>query len=420
MSDFARRLTAITAFAAAWRLLRWWFVKWDQGLLLNDSLYYSAQARQLTQGRWFRDVFVDVPAAEHGPLTSIVLAPFSVGDDPVRWQRLATVALGVVVVVLVGLLGRRLAGDRVGLVAAALAAVYPNLWMNDGLVMAESLAAALAVAALLVLVELQDHPDRLRPAIGFGVLVGLATLTRSEMALFVPLAWLVVWRAAADRRRAAAVVAVMSVAAVAVVVPWTAFNLTRFERPVLLTTNDGTTLIGAYCTETFEGPHLAGWFVGCVWEHPSYAEPEPSIRSAKQREAAFEFIADNASAVPAMMVRRVARSFDLTALDQLIAHAEGEEREPWAVRAGIASFWLLFPLAVVGAMRVERRRLAVLALPVVTTVVVSALFYGAHRFRIAMEPVVVVLAAVTLVDLWRDLLRGPWDDRPRAPTRRAR
>ncbi len=400
VSDFARRLAAITAVAAGWRLLRWWFVKWDQELLLNDSLYYSAQARQLTQGRWFRDVFVDVPAAEHGPLTSIVLAPFSFGDDPVRWQRLGTVLLGVALVVLIGVLGRRIGGDRVGLVAAGLAAVYPNLWMNDGLVMAESLAAVLVVAALIVLLDLQGGVD-VRRAVVFGVLVGLATLTRSELALFVPLAWIVVVRTGIGRRRALGAATAMAVAAGAVVMPWTAFNLTRFERPVLLTTNDGTTLLGAYCTETFEGPYVAGWFVGCVWEHPSYAETEPSVRSALQRDAAFAFIADNAAALPPMMVRRVARSFDLTAIDLLIAHAEGEEREPWAVRAGIVAFWLLLPLAAVGAMRVDRRYLSVLVLPVVTTVLVSALFYGAHRFRIAMEPVVVVLAAVTIVDLVR-------------------
>ncbi|MEX2627296.1 MAG: glycosyltransferase family 39 protein [Ilumatobacteraceae bacterium] len=406
MPHFARRLAVITGVAAAGRLVRWWLVKWDQELLLNDSLYYSAQARQLTQGRFFRDVFEDVPAAEHGPLTSIVLAPFSFGDDPVRWQRLGTIVLGVIVVALIGLLGRRIGGDRVGLVAAAIAAVYPNLWLNDGLVMAESLAALLSVATLLVLLDLQATPD-VRRGILFGALVGLATLTRSELALFVPLAWIVVVRAVGERRRTLAIAAAMTVAAVGVVAPWTAFNLTRFERPVVLTTNDGTTLIGAYCPATFEGEHVAGWFIGCVWEHPSFTEPEPSVRSALQREAAFEFIADNAGAVPPMMVRRVARSFDLTAVDQLIDHAEGEEREPWAVRAGMAAFWVLLPLAAVGAMRIERRHLLVLVLPVVTTVLVSALFYGAQRFRIAMEPVVVVLAAVTLVDLARDRARSP-------------
>ena len=40
--------------------------------------------------------------------------------------------VGTVTVVLVGLLARRVAGERAGLIAAAVAAVYPLLWLADG------------------------------------------------------------------------------------------------------------------------------------------------------------------------------------------------------------------------------------------------------------------------------------------------
>jgi 4-amino-4-deoxy-L-arabinose transferase-like glycosyltransferase len=422
---FSIALAVIVATGALWRLVRLLVVKWDQPLLLNDSLYYSAQARQLTEGRWFREIFVDHPGAEHGPLTSIVLAPLSWMGDPLPWQRLGTVLLGVAAVALVGVLGRRVGGPAVGLVAAAMAAVYPNLWMNDGLVMSESLATVLVVVALIVLLEIRDRLDAgdrdvlrdvRRPALVLGVVVGLAALTRSELALFVPLAWVVLWRSRVELRTVAISGLAIAVAAVVTVAPWTLFNLVRFERPVLLTTNDGTTLLGAYCDETFRGPHRAGWFIGCVVDHPTWdAELEPSIRSGRQRDAAVAYLREHVSEVPALAVRRVARTFDLYAIDDLVAQDVGEEREEWAVRAGIASFWLLAPLAAVGAMRTARSRRDVLALPVVTTVVVSALFYGAHRFRTPMEPVVAVLAAVTLVALW-EFVR---DGRRGSPTRTA-
>ena len=64
----------IVAFGAVLRLAML-ASRWGDPLQLNDSIYYSAQARQLTEGRWFREVFVDHPGAEHGPLTSLVLAP---------------------------------------------------------------------------------------------------------------------------------------------------------------------------------------------------------------------------------------------------------------------------------------------------------------------------------------------------------
>ena len=96
--------------------------KWSHPLLLNDSLYYAAQAQQLAHGVWFREVFVDQPGAEHGPLTSTLMAVVSWGSDPFNRQRLVTVACGIATVAVIGLVGRRVAGDRAGLIAAAIAA----------------------------------------------------------------------------------------------------------------------------------------------------------------------------------------------------------------------------------------------------------------------------------------------------------
>ena len=117
-----RRSVAGSAIVAAvgfvWRLALLVVDKWDQELLFNDSIYYSEWAKQLTEGRFFREVFNDLPTAEHGPLTSVLMVPFSWMDDPVAYQRLVTVICGTVTIVVIGLLGRAVRGDRVGIVAA--------------------------------------------------------------------------------------------------------------------------------------------------------------------------------------------------------------------------------------------------------------------------------------------------------------
>src|SRR3954452_9959976 len=48
--------------------------------------------------------------------------------------------LGTGTVVLMGLLGREIAGDKGGLCAALLAALYPNVWSLDGFLMSETMA----------------------------------------------------------------------------------------------------------------------------------------------------------------------------------------------------------------------------------------------------------------------------------------
>ena len=81
--DFRTRLTVIVTFGAILRMRSLGcHPSGTAPLMLNDSLYYSLQARQLAHGVWFRELFVDQPGAEHGPLTSTLMAVVSWGDIP--------------------------------------------------------------------------------------------------------------------------------------------------------------------------------------------------------------------------------------------------------------------------------------------------------------------------------------------------
>src|SRR5215218_9956578 len=101
-------------------------------------------------------------------------------------MRLTMTIFGALVVLVIGLLGRSVAGNRAGLVAAAIAAVYPNLWINDGLVMSEALAT-LSVALAILLTYRFIRAPKPSTAAWVGVAVGLAMLTRAELGLLLPL-----------------------------------------------------------------------------------------------------------------------------------------------------------------------------------------------------------------------------------------
>ncbi|MFN8022314.1 MAG: glycosyltransferase family 39 protein [Acidimicrobiales bacterium] len=417
-----RGVLAAAVLGAVWRFGVLVLDKWHQPLLLNDSLYYSAQAQQLWDGRWFREIFTDRPGAEHGPLTSVLLATVSWVDQPVPWQRLVTVLCGIATIVVVGLVGRRVGGDRVGTVAAFAVAVSPNFWMNDGLVMSESVSMLCVSLALLVTLGLVDRPTWRRGAV-VGVALGLSALARSELALLVPLvAALVLVRERPRRsgrpwREVVLVPAIVAGLAGATVAPWVVFNLVRFERPVTLTTNDGTTLLGSYCDTTFHGTELGGWSIFCVTDDPDYAmDEEPSVRSARQRDLAVDYARDHVRRLPVVVAARVARTLDLYGLDSLVAQDTGEERYRWASWAGIVTWWVTAPLAVLGAVRLlrragGRRMLAVLCCPVVAVAFTTVVFYGAHRIRSSMEPSAAVLAA--LGSVWLLSLRATRSARTR-------
>ena len=72
------------------------------------------------------------------------------------WRR---ALLGIAAVVVIGLLGYRLAGPAAGLVAAGIAAVYPQLWINDGVLLSESIVVLVDRVRAARHVQLLAAPD---------------------------------------------------------------------------------------------------------------------------------------------------------------------------------------------------------------------------------------------------------------------
>jgi 4-amino-4-deoxy-L-arabinose transferase-like glycosyltransferase len=409
---FRGRLFLITAIGAAWRIGYFIVAKADQPLLLNDSIYFSIQAGLNSEGQWFEDALTGRPGAEHGMMTSLYLTPWSLGGgDSVFPQRLAMTLLGIVTVFVLGMSGRRLgspfgavAAERIGLVAAVIAAVYPNLWINDSLVMSETLAILLVALALYVALGHHARPT-IASGILLGVLAGLGALTRSEIALLIPGFAIVSLLAARRRRQSAWPALAICVAGVLTLVPWTVYNLTRFEEPVLLSTNDGNTLLGANCDRTYYDD-VGGWDIRCLGAlDPG---PDASQRSRERRAAAFEYIADHAGRLPVVVLARAGRLLDVYGIGSMITLDVGEEKARWAVWAGIVAWWLLAVAAVCGWIVLVRNRITArwwLLVPCIAVLLTALLFYGAHRIRAPAEPAVVLFAAIavaTMLDRRRD------------------
>jgi 4-amino-4-deoxy-L-arabinose transferase-like glycosyltransferase len=373
--------------------------KWRDPLPLADALWYSASAVQIAKGNGFVDPFNGGPSAEHGPLTPLVLSVVSWVDDPVPWQRLVNATAGLATVVLIAVLAHHVAGRRAAIAGAAIAAVAPNLWLNDSAVMSESLACLLVVVAGIATWRAAGERSW-SPVVVAGVAGGLATLTRSELGLvLVGSAIVVAWAAhrasqAGALTRAAALLGV----GVLVLAPWVVANLVRFERPVLLTTNDGTTLVGANCAETYsdEAGSYGGWSLNCVLGHPSISEDEPSVRAAAQRDAAIDYVREHLDDLPGVAIARLGRTAGVYGVGNLVDGDVGEGKARWAVWLGVFSWWLLAPLAALGVRRCDWRARAVLLVPVATVAATAVLFYGGHRVRATMEPVVIVAAAASV------------------------
>lgn len=393
---FNASVLAATLLAATLRMMML-VSKWHQRLMLNDSFYFSSQAWQNARGHWFRDFLGTHPAAEHGPLTSIVLVPASLLPHHEFWQRATNTLIGIAVIPALALLGRRIAGRRVGVIAALIAAVYANLWMNDSLIMSETIATLMVVLALGYAFEHRDRFD-LRSAAVCGAVVGVAALARSELLIMAPLFALIGVRTRPRRiwaTRAALLVGV----ALGVLVPWVAYNVPRFDHLVLISTNEGGALRGANCDDTYSGPALGGWSVLCVVDTVERPNEDASGRAIRLRREAVSYARQHVGRLPVVVGARILRSVDVYGLDDLVRFDVGEERARWASWTGIVSWWLLAPLAVVGWWRQRRTNGWILLAPVIGVAITTVVFYGAHRLRSPMEAVVVLCASVTIAPL---------------------
>jgi len=394
--------------------------------LCGDALYYSGQANTLGIGiGWadFRDYHVQ--AADHPPLTAAFLAPLTMlfGGDPVpiTQQRLAMAMVGFLVIIAIGLLGRRVGGARgtaVGLIAAAVAAVNANFWMNDVIVMSESLGTLGIVVSMLLLYRFADRPSVGRAA-AVGAAVGIAGLARAELLLLLPITFvpLVLWRTTLSWPARAGRIVVAGAVGIAMLMPWTLNNLTRFEEPVLLSTNDGLTIVGANCDEVYGVNDPGGigfWQLKCAEVLNDQIPPgaDQSVISGVYRRAGFEYIKNHKRLLPKVEAIRLGRAWGMFGPDQMVWLNQGEGRVRWASWTGYVQWWLLIVPAIAGAVIVRRRR--ELLWPLASTVVIVSItvmaFYGIVRFRLPADVAATVLAAVAIEAVVRRFRRNAPDD----------
>ena len=164
LRGFPARLLLLVALALAVRWIAVFAHYGDLPLELDDNYAYHTQAQLLLDHGGFYEPFVWrdsveaggppvlEPSAGHPPGYVLYLAAFGVvGLDSPLANRLASGIAGAAAVALIGIAARlrramgRTGGpgsaDRAGLLAAFLAAIYPNLWINDALILSESLYA---------------------------------------------------------------------------------------------------------------------------------------------------------------------------------------------------------------------------------------------------------------------------------------
>jgi 4-amino-4-deoxy-L-arabinose transferase-like glycosyltransferase len=232
----ARRLALLTTFALLVRLA--FLVLEPATHPVGDERTWTDWARNLASPRVHYSPF-QIHLIFYPPVYPYFLAALYGASGTFEAARWVQAAAGALLVPAVGLAGMRAFSSRVGLWAAAVAALYPELVWFSVHFWSETVFMVLLWWGIERLLA-ADRGRGIGRAVAAGVLWGAAILTRETVLYFVPLAaaWLATRGGGRARGRAAAFLA----CALLVVAPWTYRNYVQFHAFVPVSTAGGQNL----------------------------------------------------------------------------------------------------------------------------------------------------------------------------------
>lgn len=379
-----------------------WVFYTDTIPLGGDPAWYLNVAANLAQGEGFAANHNEVGQLPRPPEVTAFWPPgypfalaavFKLSGVSVTSAQVLNAVLGALTVPFIYGLGSAIFDRRVGLLAAGLFAVFPNVIAGTPLLFSEPLFTLIFVAALwLLVVEPADR--KWLPLVAFGALTGLAMLTRGQGAVLVPIA-AVFWLARDGWRAALRSSAVALLVAFAVIAPWTVRNAIELHAFVPISTSSGTALRSGHAPESvgttkwthdeidgfymWESLYRPDWEVKGYREYMrlavDYALTHPKRETELGGLKIYHLYRSDAEVIPW-----------LTTLGATPLEPDGLEDALWHVFD--SSYYLLFFAAIASApfwLRRDANRLLLASVFVFWTLF-HVLFLGEPRYHIPLYP----------------------------------
>lgn len=391
-------------------------------VLAGDGLYWHLASRYFSEGLGFPHPWslyflnIETPAADHPPIFIVYLGALSkLGFNSVLSHQIATAALALVVVPLFGLVGKRLAGNAVGIIAMVLSALNPLMWGWAPLVMSEPMAVIFVLILILIAMsywdrKTQDEVSLVTTGIALGVIAGLATLTRSELLLTSGLIILIATFSTKITQWLKRLL-IVALACVVTLAPWVGYNLSRFEDPVYLSIGSDITFASAYCDNTYYGETIGYWSFTCqeeAWEYANskvtVANPDQSQLMPYVKEHWRSYVSNNKLRTVQVIPLRLGRALGAYELRQQIRleqEADGRSKE------ATVSAWLLYfamiPLAFAGwrLSTLNFWKKIMLTIPILASLITVAITWGNPRYRFSIDVILILLASIGIAQIFQ-------------------
>ena len=405
MQRLNRTLTAIVGLAL---LLRTGWLLYSQPVPVADMAEYLRLAASLLRDGCFCD---PAPTAYRLPGYPAFLAVLLSAGSSRLWLGFAHVLLSTALVPLAAATAKSLAPEtsRAPAWAALLCALNPTFVFASPLLLSEHLLLPLLFAALLLLLRESARP--LLAALGAGICLGAASLTRGEALFYLPVfAAAGVFAARGTRRLLRP--AIVAGVAVLMLVPWAARNRSAIGPGAGLSTSGGVNFYYAHNRESY------GW-------HPIEQSPLAGLDELERNRRGYEIgravLAEESWGERARDAWTGTRAlfftgghysiFWSTRADKNPAIGEFPGRDLRGLRflnATISPFYVaLLPPVALSLLFIRRRLsqtlLSLAGLVLMNWVCYALVFWGKARYRFVSEFVFCIVAAASIAELCRHI-----------------
>lgn len=396
---------------------------------INDAVSYLKLASQIAHtGDYLNRVRFGGVAGSRGPTAYFPPAfPYFLaavdlidghtgpGGGAVKPARLSQAVVGTAVVGMVGLVGLEAFGELVGLIALALAAVYPVLIELSATLVAENLMTLFILAAIWAALRTARAERPYRWIALSGFLTGLATLSHvNSIVLLLPLG-IGAWGLARTRKRPprdrVAAVALLVVTTILTLTPWLVRDAVELHQFVPVADETGYTLVGTYNPASAaerQIPYKWRVFYKIPGEPTSIIRPTgftETALSSRLESQALRYIGKHPSAPLAALYHNTRRLLELEGTFTSEASAASIGIPVATAKIAVYSFWALCLLALVGVFTPLARRAPwwMWLVPVLLWLSVALINAETPRFREPIDPFLILLGSCALAQGLRAL-----------------
>lgn len=392
-------LAIIILIAFAVRLLAaiYWDVSYAHGgFVYGDSDGYWTLAQKIASGQPYEYYGRQIFRMPGYPLFLAAIQTIFGTNVPILYGRIAGAVLGTFCVWQTWIAAKLIKGEKAGLTAAAIAAVYPEFVLISPMILSETLFSVFLLAQMYFWIRCFISA-RWQDALWMGLFAGLATFVKPGWILFTPGALAAIglyrlWTMTASRKlflQGVASIAVMLL----VLTPWAYRNERISGRWIFTTLQGGPSLMDGLNPDADGSSNMA--FMPAVYERFG-AKANGQVDNIEQelqvndytRRAAWDWAASNPGKVVRLAIVKMARTW------ALFPNQPGFSS--FSIRAAIGVPYILLWIFSIYSINCSGQKTIFWLLFILTALYISgiqSLFIGSIRYRLPAMWTLCILAS---------------------------